>query len=120
CNFIYVKENKIGIDIYYLLGLLNSKLLNWYFKLFSSNNHVNNYELDNLPIPIHDISKMKQISELAFKNCQEYSELNDEKIDDLVNELFKLEEISSVKKDVEQNINTGKNEKYKDNTLTNE
>lgn len=120
CNFIYVKENKIGIDIYYLLGLLNSKLLNWYFKLFSSNNHVNNYELDNLPIPIHDISKMKQISELAFENSQEYSELNDEKIDDLVNELFKLEEISSVKKDVEQNINKGKNEKYKDNTLTNE
>ena len=30
--------------------LLNSALLNWRFKITSTNNHVNNYELDELPI----------------------------------------------------------------------
>ena len=30
--------------------ILNSELLNWRFKITSSNNHINNYELDELPI----------------------------------------------------------------------
>ena len=30
--------------------LLNSPLLNWRFRITSSNNHINNYELDELPI----------------------------------------------------------------------
>ena len=30
--------------------LLNSALLNWRFKITSTNNHINNYELDELPI----------------------------------------------------------------------
>ena len=30
--------------------LLNSSLLNWRFKITSSNNHINNYELDELPV----------------------------------------------------------------------
>lgn len=55
CNFIQVNSNEEGIDLYFLLGLLNSDLYDWYFRVFSSNNHINNYEIDNLPIP--DISK---------------------------------------------------------------
>ncbi|TLE02354.1 class I SAM-dependent DNA methyltransferase, partial [Helicobacter bilis] len=35
----------------YLIGLLNSKLLNWLFRKTSTNNNVNLYELENLPIP---------------------------------------------------------------------
>ena len=35
---------------YYLLGVLNSKLLNWYFAKQSTNSNVNGYEVDNLPI----------------------------------------------------------------------
>lgn len=34
----------------YVLGLLNSKLLDWYFRKTSTNNHVNGYELEDLPI----------------------------------------------------------------------
>ena len=52
CNFIYIEENKYGIDIYSILGLFNTKLINWLFKLTSSNNHVNNYEIDSFPIPV--------------------------------------------------------------------
>lgn len=46
CNYITVSEelnSKMKI-------LLNSALLNWRFKVTSTNNHINNYELDELPI----------------------------------------------------------------------
>ena len=61
CNFISVDENLYGIDIYALLGLLNTKLIDWFFKLTSSNNHINNYEIDNFPIPIES-NMLKEIS----------------------------------------------------------
>lgn len=52
CNFISVADNEFGIDIYALLGLFNTKIINWLFKLTSSNNHINNYEIDRFPIPV--------------------------------------------------------------------
>lgn len=67
CNFIHVSENNDYIDIYYLLALLNSDIYNWYFKLFSSNNHINNYEIDSLPIPILDKAIHRKLANLAKK-----------------------------------------------------
>lgn len=52
CNFIYVEKNPYKIDIFALMGLFNTSIINWFFKLTSSNNHVNNYEIDSFPIPI--------------------------------------------------------------------
>lgn len=52
CNFLAVEPNADGVDSYYLMGILNSTLMDWYFKLTSSNNHINNYEIDNFPIPV--------------------------------------------------------------------
>lgn len=52
CNYIAVDENEHGIDLLFLLGILNSSLMNWFFKLQSSNNHINNYEIDSFPIPV--------------------------------------------------------------------
>ena len=46
CNYITVPDallNKVYV-------LLNSALLNWRFKITSTNNHINNYELGELPI----------------------------------------------------------------------
>ena len=40
CNFIAIKENEYNIDIYNILGLFNTKLINWLFKLRSNSNHV--------------------------------------------------------------------------------
>ena len=51
CNFISIDDNKDDIDLFYLLGLLNSSVINWYFKITSSNNHINNYEIDAFPVP---------------------------------------------------------------------
>lgn len=46
CN--YLSANKDILDKLFLL--LNSSILNWRFKITSSNNHINNYELAELPI----------------------------------------------------------------------
>lgn len=42
----------------FFLALLNSKFMDWYFRITSSNNHVQIYELEQLPIP--EISQAKQ------------------------------------------------------------
>lgn len=64
CNFISIEQNSDEVDIYFLMGILNSPLINWYFKLTSSNNHINNYEINNFPIPISYKNK-KAISNLV-------------------------------------------------------
>lgn len=35
----------------YIMAILNSKIIDWYFRKTSTNNHVNIYELEQLPIP---------------------------------------------------------------------
>lgn len=53
-NYIKI-TNKIPSydwDIFALLGIMNSIILDWRFNVTSSNNHVNNYEIDDLPFPI--------------------------------------------------------------------
>ena len=54
CNYLFVPEK----DIDKLKGVLNSYLLNWRFKITSSNNHINNYELSELPVI--DLEKIKE------------------------------------------------------------
>ncbi|MEI9907201.1 MAG: Eco57I restriction-modification methylase domain-containing protein [Actinomycetota bacterium] len=57
-----------------MLAIINSKLLNWYFKRTSTNNHVNIYELENLPIrafPKEVGIKVKQlVSEMIQLNSE--------------------------------------------------
>src|SRR5262249_45835674 len=47
-----VPETSSQISLKLLLGLLNSKLLDWYFRLGSTNSKVNEYQFDNLLCPI--------------------------------------------------------------------
>lgn len=71
CNYITVPEEQIPM----MKAILNSALLNWRFKVTSTNNHINNYELDELPIidlslvtqdivEMDDITRDKQICSL--------------------------------------------------------
>lgn len=87
CNFISLQENNYGIDIYYLLGLLNSSLMDWYFKLTSSNNHINNYEIDSFPIPVNYEQK-DQISELVKSYISTKDEATLNRIESLVYEAY--------------------------------
>ena len=59
----YIILNSDLVDQKYLIALLNSSLLNWFFKIFSTNSNVNGYEVDNLPIPIVELSKQKVLVE---------------------------------------------------------
>lgn len=85
CNFISVNS----FDIDYLLGILNSYLMDWHFRLFSSNNHINNYEIDNLPIAINNNL------EPLIKTCVEAILSGDKqeiiKLNKLIFKLYKLD-----------------------------
>ena len=82
CNFISVADNPYGIDIYAILGLFNTRRINWLFKLTSSNNHVNNYEIDCFPVPISS-PYMKEIS----KKVRQYLNNEDERLLDEIEDL---------------------------------
>ncbi len=43
--------NPIEYDLFSILALLNSSLWEWRFRLTSTNNHVNSYEIDPMPMP---------------------------------------------------------------------
>ena len=47
----FVPENETGIAPFLILALLNSKLLDWYFRLGSTNSKVNEYQFKILPCP---------------------------------------------------------------------
>lgn len=84
CNFVSVNENKYNIDIYAILGLFNTSIINWLFKLTSSNNHVNNYEIDAFPVPVES-PQLPRISMLV----QEYLKNEREEILDEIELLAK-------------------------------
>lgn len=60
CN--YIVSTRKQTDLKKLFFILNSELLNWRFKITSSNNHINNYELDELPIVDLDSFELSDIS----------------------------------------------------------
>jgi len=47
----YFPEHKSSLPLEALLGVLNSKLADWYFRLGSTNAAVSHYQLYNLPVP---------------------------------------------------------------------
>ena len=89
CNFISVNlNNSYNMDIYYLLGLFNSHYFDEYFKMFSSNNHINNHDIDNLPVPtnkefIENISKLSKL--YVDTNNKDYINKIDKEIELLLN-----------------------------------
>ena len=62
CNYI-IPTAKLPAK--YLLGLMNSRLMNWYFRCFSTNSNVNGYEVENFPMPIDNPAIKSGIIELV-------------------------------------------------------
>ncbi len=92
-NYIVKPKN----DLYFVLGLLNSQLFEWRFRLTSTNNHVNSYEVDSLPLhPVNFTTPAKERRQLlgqAKKLYQEYLESKDrDKILAFISELLPLKE----------------------------
>jgi hypothetical protein len=48
----YVPKSRSKLHLAVVLALLNSRLLDWYFRLGSTNSKVNEYQFDNLPCPV--------------------------------------------------------------------
>ena len=54
CNYISVDPSitdEADDTLRGLLVVLNSAVVEWFFRVFNSNNHVANYEIDSLPVP---------------------------------------------------------------------
>ncbi len=97
CNLSYCKERE---HAKFLVGLLNSRLLDWLFRKTSTNNHVNLYELETLPIPqitksnqpIADkiIALVDKILVLKEKDPKANTQQLEKEIDALVYQLYNL------------------------------
>ncbi len=97
CNLSYCKERE---HAKFLVGLLNSRLLDWLFRKTSTNNHVNLYELETLPIPqiteknqeLADkiTDSAKQILALKEKDPKANTQKLEKEIDALVYQLYNL------------------------------
>jgi len=81
-----------------VLGLINSKLLNFVFKCKSTSSNVNGYEVDELPIPKNidetiqkDIEKLvDKILSVKKKDAQADTSELEGKIDQMVYNLYDL------------------------------
>lgn len=103
CNFISLESNQDGVDIFFLMGILNSELIDWYFKLTSSNNHINNYEIDNFPIPV-SYPRKEELSALV----RQYLSTSDEELLAGINSLaYEAYGISQARHDAVTPHNTG-------------
>ena len=89
-NFIIKKSSEFTYPE--IVVLLNSKLLNWYFRIFSTNSHVNTYEIDTLPV-IKFSEKNSGKIEKIFNELNENNYLNfSNNLNDIVYETFALNE----------------------------
>ena len=89
----------------YIMAILNSKVIDWYFRKTSTNNHVNIYELEQLPIPIATHEQQQPIIDIVDKIIQQKranpnsdTSILENEIDKLVYQLYNLnpEEIAII------------------------
>ena len=67
-NVKYIIPNpNANLDKYFIVGLLNSSLLNWRFEIFSNQNGIRNYEIEALPIIRASQEEQAAVSELVKK-----------------------------------------------------
>jgi len=109
-NYICLKN---GVSSKFLCRVLNSELIEWRFRVTSTNNHVNTYDLDALPFPkqidqelekkmnelVEEMLQInKKLSLLVNKETDEKKTLDermqslDMEINDLVFQIYRIEE----------------------------
>ncbi|MFM6128664.1 MAG: Eco57I restriction-modification methylase domain-containing protein [Sphaerospermopsis kisseleviana] len=97
CNYIVCNDNSRRI---FLLGILNSSLMNWIFKARSTSSNVNGYEVDNLPIIFPEepyflnkiLEKVNGIIAIKQANLNADTRALEQEIDQLVYQLYGLTE----------------------------
>lgn len=86
-------------DAEFFLGVCNSKLMNWFFKKFSTNSNVNGYEVDNLPIIVsQDKSKKERLIGIVISLLNSFSKELENEMNVIVYSIYGLtdEEIAIV------------------------
>lgn len=63
-NKILLKNQELN---YYILGIINSSVEDWFYRKTSTNNHVMGYEIEQLPIPYASEAAMEEISFMVKK-----------------------------------------------------
>lgn len=77
---------------YFILGILNSKLLNWYFAKLSTNSNVNGYEIDGCQLRWEPLSKEMKLFNWIGELLQSYDEIKVKEIDDIVYQIYGITE----------------------------
>lgn len=73
-----------------LITYLNSKLINWFFRIFSTNSNVNTYEINILPLIIFSKENKKKIADEFEKLIGNYDESSDYNLNNIIYETFGL------------------------------
>ncbi len=85
-----------NIQPLYLLGLLNSSVLNWYFEMFCSQNNIRNYNIEALPIvraPENVQRAFVSVAKLIMSSTgEERSFLDRELMDTMAYELYFMDD----------------------------
>jgi Alw26I/Eco31I/Esp3I family type II restriction m6 adenine DNA methyltransferase len=102
-NKVLLKDESLNLSS---MALLNSKLLDWFFRKTSTNNHVMGYEIKQLPFPIELKKKQQPIILLvekiiSLKKSNQDTTALEREIDVLVYKLYELtyDEVKIVDKD---------------------
>ena len=72
----FIPQNASKIDLDLLIAFLNSEILDWYFRLGSTNSKVNEYQFDSLPIPTFSEERPSIAWEPLFEKGQWVALLN--------------------------------------------
>lgn len=104
----YITQESSKIDLEILLALLNSKLLDWFFRLGSTNSKVNEYQFNTLPVPtiakqdpipgwedLFNQGKWPEFAELLMGDCKEPGIMSKSVADALSAMCRRIQEIES-------------------------
>ena len=72
CNYIIEGQDSSESNRFYLLGILNSELMNWRFSLTNTNNHVSIHEMTQFPIPGFDTPVSRKLKSLLIKGVKQH------------------------------------------------
>ena len=83
CNYLFVeKDDHDDNKLWALLGILNSAVIEWFFRIYNSNNHVSNYEINGFPIPTLDEKWTAALAHSTRLLTEAYESLDIRCIDD--------------------------------------
>ena len=99
CNFLALDDSSLFKQdrtyfLPYLLAVMNSRFMNYRFKLLSANNHISNTEISNFPLIIPDSNTLQSVKEMADEVVSDIDPNKHLKLEKFLMEIYDLEEFS--------------------------